>query len=133
METGEAQWKENLQARFGVYKFDEDVSTSDVQDFITQTLESLGRELAEKLKEGIEMEHYDVMVCSQCGNFVRERFSHNSEDGFSECHGKKLERKTGDKMADTDRNYNIKKIMEDIISVFKDRYGVDIGGKGKEL
>lgn len=62
-----------------------------------------------------EMEDYDVMVCSKCTSVVRERTSHNSEDGFSTCCGQKLVRKQGKK--DTYSCYN--EALNDVITSLK--------------
>lgn len=58
-----------------------------------------------------EIEKYDNMVCSKCKDVIRERTSHHSEDGFSQCCGKKLERVQGEEKAYSYKN----EILDDVL------------------
>lgn len=69
-------------------------------DFLRKAISKTEQECDKKWRALIEskrqMEHYDNMICSKCKIFIRERTSHHSEDGFSVCCGKKLERVQGE-------------------------------------
>lgn len=63
-------------------------------------------------------ESYDVMACSKCDNVIRSRTSHHSEDGFSECCGKKLKRIQGVQFDGIYRDYEndeISNVAESIL------------------
>jgi len=66
----------------------------------------------------LRKESYDVMACSKCNNVIRPRTSHHSEDGFSECCGKKLKRMQGVQLGGIYRDYEndeISNVAESII------------------
>ncbi len=89
-----------------------------VEAFLSQALTEQHEADVQSFREMLiakkEKEKFDNMYCSKCGNFIRERFSHNSEDGFSECCGKKLERKQGE--AFTDSHDNISPLTSVLLS-----------------
>lgn len=62
--------------------------------------------------EGIkEKEKYDNMICIGCKNFIRVRSSHNSEDGYTECCGKKLERVQGEAFIYSPENETLDSVL----------------------
>lgn len=79
----------------------------DVWNWHKQSLKQFIDELIEWEKSRITYKKYDVMFCKKCKIVVRERTSHHSEDGFSECCGKELERLTGQNIDFTPENETI--------------------------
>lgn len=67
-----------------------------INNLLSQTEQECDKKWRALIESKRQMEHYDNMICSKCKRFIRERTSHHSEDGFSVCCGKKLERAQGE-------------------------------------
>jgi hypothetical protein len=60
--------------------------------FISKELAQAKADMIERVEGLSKFEESDNMHCSKCDRYVRMRESHHSEDGYSECCGKKLKR-----------------------------------------
>ena len=110
----------NLQEQNWEEEFDNLPNTEmTTKDFIRSLLTQQNEEVIRKIDEVMEKENYDIMVCTKCKSFIKERFSHHSEDGFSECCGKKLERVQGEKLSASYKN----EILQEIKSLLSPHKG----------
>lgn len=107
--------KSIIKSSMATQLWDREMVNSKVED----TIRSTTSQIIEVLESLRTMEDYDNMYCSKCGEFIKERISHHSEDGFSECCGKKLERKQGKKDDYSPENSALDSAKQLIISKFK--------------
>lgn len=82
-----------------------------ITDYWLDRLAQREAEIREAVEEMRDYEEYDVMVCGKCNSTIRERTSHHSEGGYSECCGKKLKRVQGAQDAYTPKNETLNEVL----------------------